>query len=238
VSGEDDDGAADTARFELVITRMDRPGRLFMEGTYDYRRREGSLTAKLEGTEDSDTDTPNEVRYFGEHLYAAQELDGTTFWVEDNRDDEQGTGYPNEVIVPFPESDRDPKQALALILAAGDEQELGQEELGGTETTHYRVKLEPKDLSRELNGRLLDEAAGPFSVDVWADDAARLRRIRIVEAEEATLTYDFFDFGVEVDVERPPADQVVTQAEFARINQRRCDAPGAKKDCRDLKEQP
>ena len=208
---------ANTARFEFVLTRTDRPGRLLMSGSYDYTTKEGSLTVKLDGTEELEDDVPTEVRFFGERYYSEQKWEGKTYWVAETED--VGIGYPEELIVPFPGSDVDPTRALDLILAVGDEEELGDEEVRGSATTHYRVKLDPKDLSRELGGRPLDEAGGPFPVDVWADDEGRLRRIRLVEEETATLLYDFFDFGVSVDVERPPADQVVTQAEFDRLEE-------------------
>jgi hypothetical protein len=207
---------ADTARFELVMTRTDKQGRLVMSGSYDYARRQGSMTAKLLGTEAAETDVPTEVRFFGDRYYSENEWEGKTYWVAERDDD--GTGYPSEVIVPFPGSDLDSRRALELILAAGEEKELGDEEVRGTAATHYRVKLDPKALSRELGGRPLDEEDGPFAINVWADDAGRVRRIRL-EEETATLTYEFFDFGVSVDVERPPTDQVVTGAEFERITE-------------------
>lgn len=211
----DEGETADTARFELVITRTGREGRLVMSGSYDYVRREGALTGKLEGTKDADTDVPTEVRFFGDRAYIEMEHEDKSYWTVD--EDDTGIGYPDEAIIPSPEGELDPKEALRVILAAGDEQERGREEVRGDSTTHYRVKLAPKDVSRELGGRRLDAEAGPFTADVWADDAGRVRRIRI--DEDGTLTYEFFDFGVEVDVDRPTADEVITQAEFDKLTE-------------------
>ena len=208
---------ADSSRFELTITRTDREGRLVVTGAYDYRRRQGSMRARLEGTDDAEGDVATEVRFFGKRYYSEQEWEGKTYWVVDMED--EGVGYPDEVIVPFPEADVDPKESLALILAAGEEEDRGESDVRGAATTHYRVKLTPENLSRELDGRRLDETGGPFAIDVWADDARRVRRIRLVEEGTATLTYDFFDFGVAVDVERPPADRIVSQREFDRLTE-------------------
>ena len=209
-----DDRTADTARVELVITRSDREGQLVLSGSHDYVRERGSVTVKLEGTEDAETDTPTEVRYFGERFYREMPWAGRTYWVSET--EESGIGHLDQVIVPFVGGELDPRAALRVILDAGNEEQLGQEELRGAATTHYRVRLEPDDVRRELDGRPLDEAAGPLTTEVWGDDAKRLRRIRLIE-ETATLTYDFFDFGVEVDVERPPEEKIVTAAEFDRI---------------------
>lgn len=213
--GGSDDEAADTSRFELVITRTDRDGRLLIRGSHDYARRQGFETASLVGTEAAETDIPTNVRFFGDRQYAEEEFKGRTYWVV--HEDEHGTGYPTEAIVPFPGSELDPREALELILAAGAEEERGANDVRGVATTHYHVRIDPKDLRRELGGRPLDLAGGPFVVDVWADDAARVRRIRLIEEDVATLTYEFFDFGVDVDVERPPAASVVTEAEFDKL---------------------
>jgi hypothetical protein len=209
-----DDGSADTARIELVITRSDQDGRLAMRGSYDYRRRRGSVTTELEGAADGGSDTPTEVRFIGDRYYSEYQGEGRTYWVVDTEG--IGIGYPAEAIVPLPEGDADPKQSLERMFAAGDEVELAQDDVRGAATMHYRVKLEPRRLSQEV-GRPLDMEGGAFSVDVWADEAARVRRIRIIEDDIATLTYEFFDFGVDVDVERPPDDQIVTQEEFDRL---------------------
>jgi hypothetical protein len=211
-SARDEGDTADTARYELVVTRTDKEGRLVLSGSYDYVRRQGTMAVKLEGTQDAGADAPTEARYFGDRHYVGQEHEGRLYWVVEQEED--GVGYPDEEIVPGPGSDVDPKEALRVILAAGEEEELGREEVRGAETTHYRVELDPKDLSRELGGRALDEAAGRLTADVWADEANRVRRIRILEEDTSRLTYEFWDFGTEVDVERPPADQVLTPREF------------------------
>jgi hypothetical protein len=205
------DETAATAQFELLITRDDKQGRLVLRGRYDYVRRQGFLTTKLEDTDDSATDVPTEVRFFGERSYAEMTYEGKTYWKVDQAD--AGVGYPDEAIIPFPGGEVDARESLRLILAAGDEQKRGREEVRGADTTRYRVELDPEDVSRELGGRPFDQAVGRFEADVWADDAERVRRIRIHETE-GTLTYDFYDFGVAVDVERPPEEQVLSQKEF------------------------
>jgi len=213
-SGED--RTADTAQVELVITSTDREGRLVMSGAYDYRRRQGSVTIKLEGTENAETDAPSEVRFFGDLFYSEMPWEGKTYWVADT--EERGIGHLDQVVVPFAGGEIDPEHALRVILGRATPNELGREDLRGVSTAHYRVRLEPKDVSSELGGRPIDVEAGPLEAEVWADDADRLRRLRFAE-QDATLTYDFFDFGVDVEVERPPEDQVVAPAEFDRITE-------------------
>jgi archaeosine-15-forming tRNA-guanine transglycosylase len=57
--------------------------------------------------------------------------------------------------------------------------------------------------------------AEPQPVDVWIDHENRVRRVTVRdELEENTgiiTTFEFFDFGVDVDVQVPPADKLITQ---------------------------
>jgi len=220
-SAADGDESADTARVQLVITKSDREGRLIMSGAYDYRRRQGVIRTTLEGTPDAEADTPTETRIFGTRFYSKDE--SAAKWVVDTED--VGIGHLDTEMVPFPGSELDPKDSLAAILSAGDEVEVGEEDVRGMKTTHYRVTLDPESFSKELGGRPLDDDSGLITFDVWGDGAGRMRRIRMLE-ETATLTYEFFDFGVEVDVEEPPSDQVVTAKELGQVPKRGvCEPP-------------
>jgi hypothetical protein len=119
----------------------------------------------------------------------------------------------------------DPTQVLAFLKGAADDVEaVGTENVRGTETTHYRATV---DLRKAIEGadgitdpetfeRFLEQIDDEtVDVDVWIDDDGRARRMEYgmamqlpqgaVEIESAM---DWFDFGTEVDVEPPPADQV------------------------------
>jgi hypothetical protein len=88
----------------------------------------------------------------------------------------------------------DPTRILGELQQAGDFDEAGREDVRGTETTRYRGTIE----------------GGPF--DVWIGDDGLVRRFRFVEeptaGEESTVTVELYDFGADVDVEAPPADEV------------------------------
>jgi hypothetical protein len=219
-----DGETANSARFELVMTRTDKQGQMVMSGSYDYGRKQGSMSARLVGAEEANDDVGGEVRFFGDRFYSEEEAEGKTYWVVET---EEPVAYPNEAIVPFPGAGIDPQQALELIRVSGGELEnLGAAEVRGAATTHYRIEVDPKQLAEHLSpGRRLAHGDPsqdkPFAVEVWADEAGRLRRIRIrdemVDEDSVTETYEFFDFGAPVDVERPPADQVVSYDEFDKL---------------------
>ncbi len=126
----------------------------------------------------------------------------------------------------------DPTTALnALRGVSNDVKAVGTEEIRGTETTHYTATVDLNKAAQqsppearsavEQLGRQLGTTT--FPVEVWIDGDGRLRRQRFsmdlskVMAPGArpggltgvmTTTVELFDFGTEVDVKEPPADQV------------------------------
>ncbi|MEU4655883.1 hypothetical protein AB0G32_18380 [Streptomyces sp. NPDC023723] len=121
----------------------------------------------------------------------------------------------------------DPAQTAAFAKAITDQDvaEVGPEQVGGVDTTHYKVSV---DVSRLPAGELLAGQLGPtLPMQVWLDDQGRLRRQQLditVEAPASasataqgsaspqqlrmSTVMTFSDFGTEVDAEAPPAGQV------------------------------
>ena len=96
-------------------------------------------------------------------------------------------------------------------------EDLGEEDVRGTKTTHFRTTL---DLTKALDAVPDPRAAAALAgmdavpVDVWLDEDDRPRRQRMTfelpgGLGKMTLTIEAFDFGKPVDIELPPADQVV-----------------------------
>ncbi len=121
----------------------------------------------------------------------------------------------------------DPRQLLQMLEAAGgDVETVGVEELRGTETTHYRATIDPAEYSTTATPEEL-EKLGPLAeqlksgvaevpIDVWLDGEGLVRKISIeVSAEEqgqvgsASLSFELWDYGEDVEIDLPPADEVV-----------------------------
>lgn len=121
----------------------------------------------------------------------------------------------------------DPVSPLTALSAAADVQEAGQEEVRGESTTRYdgvvdvaeALEQAPQDSRAGLQATLgatgLEEV--PFSA--WLDEDGRLRRFQqelTLPASEqtggqevtSTTTLELYDYGVEVDVQAPPAESV------------------------------
>lgn len=110
-----------------------------------------------------------------------------------------------------------PRRLLSMLRAASTETErLGEEIVRGVDTVRYRFEVDCEDAE-------LHDCDGPTApVDVWIADDGLVRRI--VEAESDDVTVEFYDFGTDVAIAAPPADQVVDADNF---EPRSCEGGGA-----------
>jgi hypothetical protein len=122
-----------------------------------------------------------------------------------------------------------PTQSFELLKAQGAFSEIGTETVGGIETKHYRGTVDLNDslkaggATAEVVQRLID-AGAPASIpfDVWIDDAGLVRQVK--ERFDQTLngtvssiamTMTMSDYGSDVNVSAPPADEVFDGTDIA-----------------------
>jgi hypothetical protein len=132
----------------------------------------------------------------------------------------------------------DPGKNLAQLLGVTEAEQVGEENVRGADTTHYRAVADlrraaeqAEDADRAFLEQWIEQlGVTELPTDVWLDDQGRVVRqsfafdlagatLRgeelIGELEgEATTTIEYFDFGTEVDVQPPPADQVTDYEEL------------------------
>lgn len=138
---------------------------------------------------------------------------------------QQGSGNPNE--------------ALGYLRGAGsDTTEVGEETIRGMETTHYRTTIDRQAMLEGAEGaareeaRKLADALGDQEIraDVWVDDEGRLRKMSYsvdpskmelgepipdeLQGARFDYTFEFYDFGIPVNVEIPPPDQTTDLSEL------------------------
>lgn len=122
-----------------------------------------------------------------------------------------------------------PAQMLETLRGISDElEEVGAEKVRGADTIHYRavVDLEqavaeiPEALRPQLEAQL-GGLAGTLPMDVWLGTDGLVRRLSMdmtellaqasaesgVSMEAGSLVMDFFDYGADVEVEIPDADE-------------------------------
>jgi hypothetical protein len=117
----------------------------------------------------------------------------------------------------------DPNGSLdALRGAKGDVKRVGSEKVRGTRTTRYRVAIDaeqavnsaPEEQRDEVRNSIGALGSATIPADVWVDGKGRLRKILLRVAASSTKTkgsvaFEYFDLGARVNVEAPPASEVV-----------------------------
>ena len=134
----------------------------------------------------------------------------------------------------------DPNGSLdALRGAKGDVKRVGTEKVRGTRTTHYRVTIDAEQAVNSAPAEQRDEvrnsvgALGSRTIpaDVWVDGKGRLRKVRLRVAASSSNTkgsvaFEYFDLGARVNVEAPPASEVVDFQELLGGNPTTTGVPG------------
>jgi hypothetical protein len=186
-------------------------------GAIDYARNRGHLVIIDESDGSLIPGGQMEGRFLGKTTYFSWTFFDERHWVKQTDDAPSGT----DLLIPGlggPSPDR----LLGLLIKSSKEIEgLGNEEIRGVPTKHYRAHVDPKKLGDDAY-----PSRSELLVDAWVDGDQLVRRLRVPEEGEdgGATVIDFFDFGVEVDVEAPPADQVVSDEEFMALLEKWCKA--------------
>jgi hypothetical protein len=130
----------------------------------------------------------------------------------------------------------DPARILDQLRTTGKVEKIGSEQLGDVDTTHYHASVDVRKIvakSTSPAGRktLMQLYATRFiPIDVWIDGDDHVRRENFTiamrppgQTETITMAFkmDLHDFGADVDVQPPAADDVVdvTQTALDQIQQ-------------------
>ena len=122
----------------------------------------------------------------------------------------------------------DPSQGLDFLRGASGVQAVGNEDVHGVPTTHYTGVVDLRSLGTEhpemkpsIDQLTEQSGISRVPIEVWIDDDGLVRRIKQTLGGNGsglqmnmTMTTDLYDFGTEVNVEEPPADEVVDFSEL------------------------
>jgi hypothetical protein len=124
----------------------------------------------------------------------------------------------------------DPRQSLAMLEGvSGGVTVVGHEEVRGADTTHYHAEVDVRKAVAD-SGAIVDEdkfnqfaemfGTSTVPIDVWIDGDNQVRRMQmnmsIPSAGSVAMTTEFYDFGEDVDISLPPADEVMDWTELMR----------------------
>jgi hypothetical protein len=179
-------------------------------GSIDYANSRGEMVIKGK----SDSAPEARALFIGNDSYLGVEVGGTTYWMKSEAAD--GTGAHR--FEPGPGGTSPDRLLKDLLESSTKVEKLGSEEIRGVTTTRYRAHL---DMTKAGLGILKDE---PGIVDAWIDEQELPRRIRVPYGgeNEAAAVFELFDFGVPVDVEAPPADEIVSEDKMDKLMEKEC----------------
>lgn len=189
------------------------------EGEIDFAEDIGSLTMTMSGAglpEGVEMDMVMDGQY--RYMKLPAQLGGDGGWMRIDLGDTPAFAAGSQF-------NQDLSQYLDFLRGAseGDIEEAGTEEIRGVPTTHYKATLSfdriidqapdqesADELRTEFDSLGGDE--GSIPAEVWIDHDGYPRRVKVTmsvdvggEAVETRMSFDLFDYGVEVDVE-PPED--------------------------------
>jgi hypothetical protein len=214
VAGYDEARATRSARMdgEITVRTGDREVAVPLEGAIDFANDAARFSVSLAGLGlPSLGDARIEARAVDGRLYlrlpgfAARFLGGAT-WAE----------VPIGAMGP---TATDPTGFLDALRGVSEVDRVGTDTIRGVEATHYRGRISladaiaraPEARREGLQRAFGDDATLP--VDVWVDD--RDRPVRFVATfapggTEVAVRLDLFDYGADVTVSAPPADEVTS----------------------------
>jgi hypothetical protein len=173
-----------------------------------------------------------ELRMLGQTAYWRWAVKDKTYWMKQHPAEKSGD--PAELLIPSPGTPTKPTDVLTRVLLASEgNAELGEEDVRGETTTHYRARVNLKDLVKQIPAddrpreELVQQFGGPVvPVDLWIDSESRLRKIVIARPAidrsdganrpATTMAVELYDYGVEVDVQ-PPEGELISEQEFIEL---------------------
>lgn len=132
-------------------------------------------------------------------------------------------------------SQTDPTQVLEYLRAASDDtEEVGEEEVRGVATTRYRMTIDlakvaqqaPEEARAAIEALLAGTGLETVPAEVWIDADGLVRRMDLDyrgmelapgQKGEMELRMELYDYGVGVEVELPPSDEVMPFEELLEL---------------------
>jgi hypothetical protein len=200
-------------------------------GTATVKYTDGQMASSIQMMDDDGT---LEARYLPDAYYAGVEGAFQTqypgkSWIRYDYDDMAEVMGPSGDYMKDQMQNSTPGQAVKLLLASEDVEEVGQEEVRGVQTTHYSGTVDVADLARASSKTLSEqqlsdledqlEASGitTQTVDIWVDEndlmIKREEAGKMTGGEFSSTVY-YSDYGTEVEVEEPSSAESIDFTEI------------------------
>jgi hypothetical protein len=219
--------------WDMKIEAEDESGEMTGEGVFDYRRNVGRITFDLSALEPElermEMILDGSVIYmtgFGEELAPGKS------WMKIDTAE-----VPSSSQLGGLQFDNPAEELKYLRAVSKEVEKKGEDEVRGVPTTRYRAVIDVRKLGelaaseappqfrkqtrREATALFEEAGVDEAPIDVWLDGDGLLRKMAMelafqAEGEKARieLTLELFDFGVPVQVSRPPAAETVDMSDL------------------------
>jgi hypothetical protein len=200
-----------TVRFEAAQPQNVGPT-IFGEGVMDYARHRGRISYGRY----------SEQIFDGDIVYATwmAPWHPRGRWLRLDPSDTDPFDLPERAM-------RNPAGLLKFLTAASEDvHDRGSETVRGTPTTRVQgtvdlqkvVDRSPPDQRAELQDWLdvlAEDAPTTVPFELWIDNSGVARRLRLDQEGGTTVTIEYYDFGVPVEIAAPPAREIMTAQELA-----------------------
>lgn len=224
------EGVVDAGSSKTTVT-LELPGlTLSGDGEYDYEKNTGRTTFDTSAL--AAAGFPRELKLLVDDKTIYLNLGGLlveTDWAKVDTTKTENLGPQYKSLAELG-NNSDPRAILAYTVGAKDNlKEVGNEEVRGEPTTHYKGTVDLKAAARRIGGRQAEALrtvidtlkTSTIPADFWVDDDGRLRRFRHVIdlskssaaaqagiSGKSTTTMEFYDFGTKVELDLPPDNEV------------------------------
>lgn len=118
-----------------------------------------------------------------------------------------------------------PSEFAQFLANADDVDKVSDEAMvNGKPTAHYVGAVDALEIAEEVGGetedrfnRILHGQHALVPIEAWIGRDGLPARIRVNCGDQMTMTADIVEYGVPVDIERPPAGATIEEAEFDRL---------------------
>lgn len=193
--------------------------RFTMETVAAALSQEGTGEARLDGdtpavhvTIGSGAQAIETITVDGAYYMKAAFLQTEKPWLKIDPDAKTGLG----ALIGQLGGNQDPTSLTKAFGKVSDVEKGAEEDVDGVTATKYTVTVSGADLAKTLGmpaetAQLLPKE---INYDIWVDEndlPVQMKSVTQVQGQESTMTMKFSDYGSDVTVEAPPADQVTTK---------------------------
>jgi len=192
--------AYDNLTTAKVSLSFDGPAKIVSSGVVDYRGEDPALKMSVEGAYGAGT--TSEVILVDKAMYLQVAGKNAKYLKIDLSD-------PNNPLADSmgDMAAIDPRATIeAFTKNVKTVHKIGSEDVDGTPTTHYVLVADTQALGDQLGKKA--DLPESLSYDMWLDQEGRPRRIESDLGGKGSMRTDMTDYGSDVSIEAPPADQV------------------------------